>query len=158
MSNRIPMTTEGVKKLRAELEKLKFTTRPQIIEAIAEARAHGDLKENAEYHAAREQQGFNEARIKELEGVLSFAQEIDTANLNAGEKVVFGAYVTLLNTHDNQTVKYRIVGEYETNLGDNYISVTSPIARALIGNSKGEDVVVKAPSGDIQYIIEEVSY
>lgn len=156
MSNPIPMTAEGVKKLCNELEKLKFINRPQIITAIAEARAHGDLKENAEYHAAREQQSFNEARIKEIEHVLAVVQEIDTQNLNAGEKIVFGAYITLLN-NDN-TVSYRIVGEYETDLGENYISVTSPIARALIGRFKGEEVIVKAPSGDIEYTIQDVHY
>jgi transcription elongation factor GreA len=158
MSDRIPMTSEGVKKLRTELEELKSIKRPKIIEAIAEARAHGDLKENAEYHAAREQQSFTEGRITEIESVLSLSQEIDTSSLNVGDKVVFGAYIKLLNLADNTEANYRIVGQYETDLGENYISVTSPIARALIGKNKGDSTIVNAPGGDLEYLIQDVSY
>lgn len=153
-----PMTKEGADRLQEELTRLKKVERPRITEAIAEAREHGDLKENAEYHAAREQQGLNEARIKHLEGVLSNAQIIDVASLNANGKVVFGATVKLLNVETDVEVVYRIVGNEESDVKQNKISINSPIARALIGKEEGDEVVVQAPSGDIEYEILEVSY
>lgn len=153
-----PMTKDGADKLQAELQRLKKEERPKITQAIADAREHGDLKENAEYHAAREQQGFIEARIKHIEGVLSHAQIIDVASLNANGKVVFGATVKLLNIDTDEEVIYRIVGNDESDLKQNKISINSPIARALIGKEEGEEVVVQAPSGEIDYEILEVSY
>lgn len=153
-----PMTKDGADKLQIELQRLKKEERPKITQAISDAREHGDLKENAEYHAAREQQGFIEARIKHLEGVLSHAQIIDVANLNANGKVVFGATVKLLNLDTDGEVIYRIVGNDESDLKQNKISINSPIARALIGKEEGEEVVVQAPSGEIDYEILEVSY
>ncbi|HEY9016820.1 transcription elongation factor GreA [Thiomicrospira sp.] len=153
-----PMTKDGADKLQVELQRLKKEERPRITQAIADAREHGDLKENAEYHAAREQQGFIEARIKHLEGVLSHAQIIDVASLNAQGKIVFGATVKLLNIETDDEVIYRIVGNEESDLKQNKISINSPIARALIGKEEGEEVVVQAPSGEIDYEILEVSY
>ena len=153
-----PMTKDGADKLQIELQRLKKEERPKITQAISDAREHGDLKENAEYHAAREQQGFIEARIKHLEGVLSHAQIIDVASLNANGKVVFGATVKLLNLDTDGEVIYRIVGNDESDLKQNKISINSPIARALIGKEEGEEVVVQAPSGEIDYEILEVSY
>ncbi|WP_029935099.1 transcription elongation factor GreA [Thiomicrospira pelophila] len=153
-----PMTKDGADKLQVELQRLKKEERPRITQAIADAREHGDLKENAEYHAAREQQGFIEARIKHLEGVLSHAQIIDVASLNANGKIVFGATVKLLNLDTDGEVIYRIVGNEESDLKQNKISINSPIARALIGKEEGEEVVVQAPSGEIDYEILEVSY
>ena len=152
-----PMTKDGADKLQIELQRLKKEERPKITQAISDAREHGDLKENAEYHAAREQQGFIEARIKHLEGVLSHAQIIDVASLNANGKVVFGATVKLLNLDTDGEVIYRIVGNDESDLKQNKISINSPIARALIGKEEGEEVVVQAPSGEIDYEILEVS-
>ena len=155
---RIPMTINGANALKAELGKLKTEDRPKVVEAIAEARAHGDLKENAEYHAAREQQGFMEARIRDIESKLSHAQVIDVTILPNNGKVVFGVTVELLNLETDQTVTYQIVGDDEADLKHHKISVNSPIARALIGKEEGEEVLVKAPSGDIDYEIVQVQY
>ncbi|MBN2865789.1 MAG: transcription elongation factor GreA [Thiotrichales bacterium] len=153
-----PMTKEGAEALQAELNKLKKEDRPRITEAIADAREHGDLKENAEYHAAREQQGLVEARIKHIEGTLSLAQVIDVTKLNPRGKVVFGATVTVLNIDTDEEVTYKIVGNDEAHVADNKISVNSPIARALIGKESGDEVVVQAPKGNIDYEIIDVQY
>ncbi len=153
-----PMTVDGESALRSELEKLKKEERPRIVQAIAEAREHGDLKENAEYHAAREQQGFCEGRIQEIEAKLSTAQVIDVKNMPATGKVIFGVTVDLINCDTDNEITYKIVGEDESDIKSNKISVTSPIARALIGKEEGEVVVVLAPSGDIEYEIAEVKY
>ena len=153
-----PMTKEGADKLQAELQRLKKEERPRITQAIADAREHGDLKENAEYHAAREQQGLIEARIKMLEGILSHAQIIDVSKLEAHGKIVFGATVKLLNIDTDEEVLYRIVGNEESDVKENKISINSPIARALIGKAEGDEVVVQAPSGEIEYEILEVLY
>ena len=152
------MTIGGEKALRDELENLKKVVRPRIVTAIAEAREHGDLKENAEYHAAREQQGFCEGRIQEIEAKLSNAQVIDVTTLPKSGKILFGVTVDLLNVETDQTITYQIVGEDEANLKLNKISVTSPIARALVGKEEGDVAVVKAPSGDIEYEIDKVHY
>ncbi|WP_372750210.1 transcription elongation factor GreA [Litorivivens sp.] len=156
--SQVPMTVEGEAKLREELKRLKTVDRPRIIQAIAEAREHGDLKENAEYHAAREQQGFCEGRIKELEGKLSEARVIDVKNLPNTGKVIFGVTVGLINCETDEEVRYRIVGEDEANVKEGMISVTSPIARALIGKTEGDVVVVRAPGGDIEYEIDKVEH
>jgi transcription elongation factor GreA len=156
--NKVPMTVQGEAALRKELEQLKKTERPRITQAIAEAREHGDLKENAEYHAAREQQSFVEGRIMEIEGKLSHAQVIDVTKLPKSGKVLFGTTVDLINTETDDTVTYRIVGDDEADVKQNLISVSSPIARALIGKEEGEVVVVKAPGGDIEYEIDEVRH
>ena len=156
--NRVPMTVEGELSLREELERLKKVERPKIIQAISEAREHGDLKENAEYHAAREQQSFAEGRIKELEFKLSHAQVIEIKSIPPTGKVIFGSTVTLINPYDEQSATYRIVGEDEANAKANLISISSPIARALIGKEEGDEVVVKAPSGDVLYEIETVAH
>ncbi|MEA3406424.1 MAG: transcription elongation factor GreA [Pseudomonadota bacterium] len=153
-----PMTKEGADALQTELNKLKKEDRPRITEAIADAREHGDLKENAEYHAAREQQGLVEARIKHLEATLSLAQVIDVTKLDAKGKVIFGATVTVLNIDTDEEVTYKIVGNDEAHIADNKISVNSPIARALIGKTDGDEVVVQAPSGNIDYEIVEIQY
>lgn len=158
MSTRPPLTAAGAEHLRNEVTKLKNIERPRIAEAIAEARAHGDLKENAEYHAAREQQGLLEARIRHIESVLSHAQIIDIALIQSNGKIVFGATVELLNIDNEDTVIYQIVGDEESDLNHNKISINSPIARALIGKEEGEEITVKAPSGDIEYEILTVSY
>lgn len=155
---RIPLTAEGATRLRAELENLKSVRRPQVIAAIAEARAHGDLKENAEYHAAREQQGFIEGRIQELESALSMAEIIDVARLNAGSRIVFGASVELVELHSNDELRYRIVGELEADLKRGLISVASPVARALIGKHEGDTVEIQTPGGTRRYEIASVSY
>ena len=139
-----PMTVGGAQKLRDELQHLKSVERPRIIQAIAEARALGDLKENAEYHAAREQQGFAEGRIAELESKLSLSEIIDVKTLNANGRVVFGATVQLLNLETEEEVAYQIVGDDEADLKINLVSINSPIARALIGKQAGDEVVVKA--------------
>ena len=152
------MTVVGAKRLREELEYLKSVKRPEVINAIAEARAHGDLKENAEYHAAREQQGFIEGRIKELEGALSNAQLIDVAKLNAGSRVVFGATVELALADGDEEVTYQIVGELEADIKRGLISISAPIARALIGKSEGDTVDIAAPSGPRSYEIMAVRY
>lgn len=153
-----PMTVGGAQKLRDELQHLKSVERPRIIQAIAEARALGDLKENAEYHAAREQQGFAEGRIAELESKLSLSEIIDVKTLNANGRVVFGATVQLLNLETEEEVAYQIVGDDEADLKMNLVSINSPIARALIGKQAQDEVVVKAPSGDKEYEILEVKY
>ena len=156
--NRVPMTVRGEQVLREELERLKKVERPRITQAIAEAREHGDLKENAEYHAAREQQSFAEGRIKELEHKLSHAQIIDVTTIPVTGKVVFGATVTLIDVEDDRTVAYRIVGEDEADAKANLISLNSPIARALVGKAEGDEVTVNAPGGDVIYEIEAVEH
>lgn len=153
-----PVTAAGAEKLREQLNHMKTVERPKIIEAIAEARAHGDLSENAEYHAAKEQQSFLEGRIKEIESYLADAQVIDIKNVNANGKVVFGSTVDLLNVEKDQEVTYQVVGEMEADIESGQISVTSPIARALIGKNEGDVVNVQAPSGEIEYEILEVRY
>ena len=156
--NKTPLTAKGAQKLREQLNKLKTVDRPRVIEAIAEARAHGDLSENAEYHAAREQQGFIEGRINTLESVLADAQIIDVATIKADGRIVFGATVDLLNMQTDKEVTYQIVGEEEADIDAGLISVSSPIARALIGREEGEQVNVNAPGGVIEYEILEVRY
>ncbi|MDG0979095.1 MAG: transcription elongation factor GreA [Halieaceae bacterium] len=156
--NKVPMTKAGEQALRAELERLKKVDRPRIVAAIAEAREHGDLKENAEYHAAREQQSFAEGRIMEIEGKLSYAQVIDVTTIPHTGKVIFGTTVDLINLANDQEVTYRIVGDDEADVKQNLISVSSPIARALIGKEEGDVVVVKAPSGDVEYEIDQVRH
>lgn len=152
------MTVAGEARLREELERLKKVERPRISQAIAEAREHGDLKENAEYHAAREQQSFTEGRIMEIEGKLAEAQVIDVTKIAKTGKVIFGVTVDLINVETDETVRYQIVGEDEAEVKSNKISVTSPIARALIGKEEGDVVVVRAPGGDIEYEIDEVQH
>lgn len=154
----VPMTARGAENLRAELQELKTVARPRVIEAIADARAHGDLKENAEYHAAREQQGFIEGRIAEIEGKLSNAQIIDITALNPNGKIVFGATVSLANEDTGEEVTYQIVGDDEANIEKGLISVNSPVARALIGKEEGDIATVNAPGGLIQYEILAVKY
>ena len=154
--NKVPMTVTGEAALREELEHLKKVERPRISTAIAEAREHGDLKENAEYHAAREQQSFAEGRIMEIEGKLAGAQVIDVTQIPKSGKVIFGTTVDLINVESDETVTYRIVGEDEADVKNNLISVGSPIARALIGKEEGDVVTVKAPGGDIEYEIDQV--
>jgi transcription elongation factor GreA len=156
--NKVPMTVRGAELLREELKRLKSEDRPQVIQAIAEARAHGDLKENAEYHAAKEQQGFIEGRIKEVEGKLSHIQVIDVTEIDAKGKVVFGSTVELLDVQTDTEITYRIVGEDEADIGAGLISFTSPIARALIGKNEGDEVSFSAPGGDKEYEIIEVRY
>ncbi|WP_018953511.1 transcription elongation factor GreA [Thioalkalivibrio sulfidiphilus] len=156
--SKTPLTVAGANKLKAELQKLKSEDRPRVIAAIAEAREHGDLKENAEYHAAREQQGFIEGRIKEIEAKLSNAQIIDVTTLNAGGKVVFGATVDLSDEETGKEVTYQIVGDDEADIKEGKISVNSPIARALIGKEEGDVVTVRAPGGDKDYEIVAVKY
>ncbi len=156
--NKVPLTVTGANKLREELEELKSVVRPRIIAAIAEAREHGDLKENAEYHAAREQQSFAEGRIAEIEGKLSNSEIIDVTKMDAGGKVIFGSTVELENLDTEETVTYQIVGEDEADIKQNRISVGSPIARALIGKEEEDVVVVKAPGGEIEYEILAVKY
>ncbi|GAA5115018.1 transcription elongation factor GreA [Orbus sasakiae] len=154
----IPMTIKGAELLRAELEELKTVKRPQIIAAIAEARAHGDLKENAEYHAAREQQGFCEGRIQEIEGKLSQAQVIDITKIKNTGRVIFGATVTVLNLDTDEEITYRIVGDDEADFKQNLISVNSPIARGLIGKEQDDTVSIKTPGGDVEFDILNVEY
>jgi len=156
--DKTPMTVRGAEKLRQELNELKTVVRPRIVAAIAEAREHGDLKENAEYHAAREQQGFAEGRIKEIEAKLSNAQIIDVADLNAGGKVVFGATVDVLDINTDEEHSYRIVGEDEADIKAGLISVTSPLARELIGKSAGDEAVLDAPGGQREFEILDVRY
>ena len=155
---RAPMTKAGSERLRAELEQLKSVDRPRVIAAIAEARAHGDLKENAEYHAAREQQGFIEGRIQRIEAALSTAQIIDPATLNAGRKVVFGALVDLEDADNGDKVTYRIVGDIEADIKQGLIAVSSPIARAMIGKNEGDSFGFDAPAGERNYEIVGVRY
>jgi len=156
--DKVPMTVRGAEKLREELNDLKTVARPKVIQAIAEARAHGDLKENAEYHAAREQQGFIEGRIKEIEGKLSHAQVIDVKSLNTGGKVVFGATVEVIDLDTDEEHVYQIVGEDEADIREGLISVTSPIARGLIGKMEGDEVGVEVPGGMRTFEILEVRY
>ncbi len=156
--NKTPMTVRGAEVLRQELVELKTVARPRVIAAIAEARAHGDLKENAEYHAAREQQGFIEGRIKDIEGKLSNAQIIDVSTLNAGGKVVFGATVEVLDLDTDEEHSYQIVGEDEADIREGRISVTSPIARALIGKMEGDETLVPTPGGQREFEILDVRY
>ena len=155
---RAPMTLKGAQRLRDELDNLKTVKRPEVVAAIAEARAHGDLKENAEYHAAREQQGFIEGRIKQLEGELSHAQIIDVTKLDAGDKVVFGATVDLVDAQTDQEITYQIVGDLEADIKLKLIAISSPIARALIGKHEGDEVTLEAPGGTKEYEITSVRY
>ena len=154
--NRVPMTVAGERSLREELERLKFKERPEVIAAIAEAREHGDLKENAEYHAAREQQGFIEGRIQEIEYKLSQCQVIDVTQIPATGKVIFGVTVSLLNLDTDAESRYTIVGDDEANIKAGKISVNSPIARSLIGKEEGDIVAVTTPGGVTEYEIAEV--
>ena len=152
------MTAQGEKKLQEELEHLKKNERPQVIEAIADARAHGDLKENAEYHAAREKQGMIEARIALIEGKLQSAQVIDVTKIDNTGKVIFGATVELLDLDTDQKITYIIVGDEEADIKQGKISVNTPIARGLIGKQEGDEVIIKAPKGEIEYEIIKVLY
>lgn len=152
------MTVAGAERLRAELNELKSERRPRIIQAIAVAREHGDLRENAEYHAAREQQSFCEGRIKEIEGKLADAEIIDVSAIAPTGRVIFGTTVTLLNLDTDTSVVYQIVGEDEADVRAGRISVGSPIARAIMGKEVGDEIVVKAPAGDIEYEIEAVEH
>ncbi len=156
--NKSPITAQGAQKLHDELHELKTVKRPQIIQAIAEARAHGDLKENAEYHAAREQQSFIEGRIVEIDSKLANAEIIDVTKINAGGKIVFGATVDLMNIDTEEEVTYQIVGEDEADIKANLISISSPIARALIGKKEGDIAVVNAPSGKKEYEVLDIKY
>ncbi|HHL45085.1 MAG TPA: transcription elongation factor GreA [Gammaproteobacteria bacterium] len=158
MNSKIPLTARGAEKLREELKELKTVARPRVVEAIAEARAHGDLKENAEYHAAREQQGFIEGRIKEIESKLSHAQVIDVTTLNAGGRIVFGTTVTLVDEETGEEVTYQIVGDDEADIKQGLISINSPVARALIGREEGDIAEVKTPGGIREYEILKVQY
>ncbi len=155
---KFPMTIEGEKALRDELQQLKTVERPQVIAAIAEAREHGDLKENAEYHAAREQQGFIEGRIQEIEGKLSNSQVIDIKTIPHTGKVLFGTTVRIVNVDTDEEVQYKIVGDDEADIKNNRISISSPIARALIGKEEGDVVAVKIPSGMVEYEIDQVEH
>jgi transcription elongation factor GreA len=154
----MPITARGAEKLREELRRLKFEARPRVIQAIAEARGHGDLRENAEYHAAKEEQGFIEGRIHEIETRLAHAEIIDIARLQSTGRVVFGATVELIDEADGRTVCYQIVGEDEADIAAGRISISSPIARAMIGRSQGDTAVVEAPSGERSYEIVKVTY
>ncbi len=156
MVTRVPMTVGGAEKLRAELEHLKRVERPRISKAIAEAREHGDLRENAEYHAAREQQSFAEGRISDIESKLSAAQIIDVTAIPATGKVIFGATVAILNLETDETLRYQIVGEDEASVRENRISVTSPMARSLVGKEIGDVVSVRTPAGAVDYEIVDV--
>lgn len=156
--SKVPITARGADLLREELKKLKSVDRPRVVRAIAEARAHGDLRENAEYHAAKEQQGFIEGRIREIEGKLSHAHVIDVRRLNAGGRVVFGSTVDLLDESDDSETTYQIVGEDEADIKEGRVSFTSPIARALIGREEGDSVTVTTPGGARAYEILEVRY
>ncbi|MAW25028.1 MAG: transcription elongation factor GreA [Gammaproteobacteria bacterium] len=156
--SKIPMTKSGESSLRDELQRLKQVERPRIVAAIAEAREHGDLKENAEYHAAREQQGFCEGRIKDIEAKLSHAQVIDVTQIENTGKVIFGVTMTLINLETDQSVTYQIVGEDEADVKNGKISVTSPIARGLIGKEEGDEVSVTTPGGVVEYEIDSVEH
>ncbi|AUZ55169.1 transcription elongation factor GreA [Stenotrophomonas acidaminiphila] len=155
---RAPITLKGAQRLRDELDHLKTEKRPKVIAAIAEAREHGDLKENAEYHAAREEQGFIEGRIKQLEGELSHAEIIDISKLNAGSRVVFGATVTLADVESDEEKRYQIVGDLEADIKLGLIAISSPVARALIGKNEGDTVAIAAPAGQREYEIVSVEY
>ena len=154
----VPLTTRGAARRREDLENLTSVKRPAVIHAIAEARAHGDLKENAEYHAAREQQGFIEGRIQQLEYTLSHSQQIDVGKLDAGSRVVFGATVELAETESGDEVTYQIVGDLESDIKQGLISISSPIARALIGKHEGDTITIEAPGGQREYDIIAVRY
>ena len=156
--NKVPLTIKGAQKLREELHELKTNARPKVIQAIADAREHGDLKENAEYHAAREQQGFIEGRIQDIESKLSNAQIIDVTELDAGGRVVFGATVDLVDEDTGQQVTYQIVGDDESDIKAGMISVNAPIARALIGKLEGDVATVTTPGGVKEYEIAQVRY
>jgi transcription elongation factor GreA len=156
--NQIPLTAAGAERLKLELKELKSVKRPAVIEAIATARDHGDLKENAEYHAAREEQGFIEGRIAELESALSNAQIIDVTQLNVSDRVVFGCTVELLDVATDKEVSYQIVGDIEADINQNRIAISSPIARALIGKETGDEAIVDAPGGTMEYVIAGVEY
>ena len=156
--NHIPVTAAGAERLKEEIKELKFVKRPAVIEAIAVARDHGDLKENAEYHAAREEQGFIEGRIAELESVLSNAQIIDISKINQSGRVVFGCTVDLIDVESEEAVTYQLVGDIEADINKNRIAISSPIARALIGKEEGEDVEVQAPGGTREYEITAIHY
>ncbi|MCI0508329.1 MAG: transcription elongation factor GreA [Gammaproteobacteria bacterium] len=158
MTRKIPITARGAERLRAELEQLKKVARPKVIAAIAEARAHGDLKENAEYHAAREQQSFIEGRIAEINAKLSHAQIIDVTQHGSTGKVIFGSTVILVDEETGDEITYQIVGEDEANIKEGLVSITSPIARALIGKEEGDVAKVQAPSGVKNYEIVEIKY
>ncbi|OGT07593.1 MAG: transcription elongation factor GreA [Gammaproteobacteria bacterium GWF2_41_13] len=158
MLKRVPMTTQGAIKLREELQQLKHVERPRVIQAIAEARAHGDLKENAEYHAAREQQGFIEGRIADIEAKLSLAEIIDISKIPHQGKVIFGTTVVLSNLDSDKEVTYQIVGDDEADIQAGKISVNSPVARAMIGKMEGDEVIVKTPSLETHYEIVEIRY
>ena len=153
-----PMTVEGAAKLREELTHLKSVVRPSVTRSIAEAREHGDLRENAEYHAAKEQQGFTEGRIQEIEAKLSDAQVIDVTKISPSGKIVFGCTVTLVEQGSDQEVRYKIVGEDEADVKEDTISVLSPMARAMVGKSLGDTVVVKSPDGEREYEIDTVEH
>ena len=154
----LPLTVLGAKRLGEELNQLKTVERPAVIEAIAEARAQGDLSENAEYDAARERQGVVEGRIKELEGVLSNATVIDPTQLDVGDRIVFGATVSLEDLESGEVVKYQIVGDLEADIKKNLISVSSPVARGLIGKSEGDMILIRVPSGEREFEVLEVAY
>lgn len=156
--NKVPMTVRGAEMLRAELKRLKSVDRPNVIKAIAEAREHGDLKENAEYHAAKEQQGFIEGRIQEVEAKLSNIQEIDVTTIDAKGKIVFGSTVEVLDVQSSEETVYKIVGEDEADYKEGLISYTSPIARALIGKNEGDEITFTAPGGEKQIEIIDVRY
>ena len=156
--SKVPLTARGAAQLKEELQRLKFEERPKVTAAIATARAHGDLKENAEYHAAKEQQGMMEARIRDIESKLGNAQIIDVTTVNAGGKVVFGATVHLVDVKDGSEARYRIVGEDEADIKSGLLSIGSPIARALIGKKEGDEVEVATPSGKRAYEISAVKY
>ena len=156
--SKVPLTVAGAEKMRDELARLKGEDRPRIIAAIAEARAHGDLKENAEYHAAKEQQSFVEGRIKDLEGKLSNAQIIDVTTMGSPDKVIFGATVRLFDEDADAEIQYKIVGDDEADISAGLISISSPIARALIGKAQDDEVVVKTPGGEKIYEVIEIQY
>ena len=156
--NKVPLTKQGADRLQTELTELKTVKRPAVIQAIADAREHGDLKENAEYHAAREQQSFIEGRIKDIEGKLSNAQVIDISTMPVSGKVIFGTTVELLDLESDESVVYQIVGEDEADIKAGKISYSSPVARALIGKEQGDDVLVRVPKGETEYEIVEVKY
>lgn len=155
---KVPMTVPGAESLRSELNHLKTVQRPKIVKAIADAREHGDLKENAEYHAAREQQSFCEGRIQEIEGKLADAEIIDVSSIPPTGRVIFGTTVTLFNLDSDESVTYQIVGEDEADVKQHRISVASPIARAMMGKAEGDEIVVKTPQGDVPYEIEKVEH
>ena len=157
MVEKYPITQKGFDALEAELKDLKTVQRPDVIEAIAEARAHGDLSENAEYHAAREKQSFIEGRIKELEAAVGLSDVIDTSKLS-GEKIIFGAHVVLFDEDTEKEISYQIVGEYEADINKNLLSIQAPISRALIGKEEGDSVTVKTPSGEKNYEVVEVAF